>query len=80
MSTPQIIDSIAFELRFYGLIGAFEYQKYHISFLVSTFFVLTMGTMGIQHAITIVYIETVDQLTEVLYVVGIYVVGFAKLS
>ncbi|KAJ6636453.1 hypothetical protein Bhyg_15043, partial [Pseudolycoriella hygida] len=78
MSTPQITDSIAFELRFYGLIGAFEYQKNRISFLALAIFLLTMSTMSIQHAVSIVYIETVDQLTEILYVVGIYIVGFAK--
>lgn len=35
--------------------------------------------MGIQHTMTIVYLETPDQLTELMYVFGIYIVACFKL-
>lgn len=35
--------------------------------------------MAIQQVITIVYLETIDQLTELLYIFGIFVVAFGKL-
>lgn len=39
-----------------------------------------MCSMAIQHAITIVYLQTIDELTEVLYVLGIYIVACCKMS
>lgn len=38
MTTLQIADSIAIELRLFGLIGAFEYDNYRISFMASVSF------------------------------------------
>lgn len=35
MTTPQVTDSIAIELRLFGLIGVFEYANYHVSFMAS---------------------------------------------
>lgn len=36
--------------------------------------------MGIQHVITLVHLETVDQLTDLLYVFGIYIMTCCKMS
>lgn len=38
MTTLQMADSIAIELRLFGLIGAFEYDNYRISFMASVSF------------------------------------------
>lgn len=38
-----------------------------------------MILMGIQHTITVLYLETIEQLTDLLYVVGIYIVVCCKL-
>lgn len=35
MTTLRIADRIAFELRLLGLIGAFQYDTHHISFMAS---------------------------------------------
>lgn len=42
-------------------------------------FLLIMCSMAIQQIITIVYLETIDQLTELLYIFGIFFVAFGKL-
>lgn len=39
-----------------------------------------MCSMGIQHTITIFYLKTIDELTELLYVLGIYIVACCKFS
>lgn len=43
-------------------------------------FVLLMCSMAILQTITIVYLETIDQLTELVYILGIFVVTCGKLS
>lgn len=35
--------------------------------------------MALQQTITIIFVETIDELTELLYVVGIYIVVCGKL-